>query len=475
MENQYSPQRPISARSSGRKRPPQRPPQQRPPQPQPPQNRKPKKKKGLGYRRRRNAVLILLALILLIVFVCVRCSNCRSISKESGVIQANAPTDAVHITEPASTEATTEAATEPEKGDRVHVVAVGDNLVQTSVYNSAAAQAENGEEYNFDYVYDGITDLITGTGADLRIVNQETIICGDPSFEISGSNFNFNSPPEVGDALMNAGFNVVSMSNNHLLDKGIDGLSASLDYWDEMQRKYPDLLTYGVYRDTADMENIRVKEFNGLKVAFLAYTENINGYTVPEDSPIQIILTSQEDVIQEQIEQANALADIVIVSAHWGVEDTFEVTDGVKAQAQNMIEWGADVIIGNHPHVPQTMEYVTRSDGTEGFVFYALGNFVSAQTFNINIIGEVADFELVYDDATAQVTVENVQVRPIITQYDDGSLTNLRLIAYKDYTEELANAHGIPYAMTGEYGVWNMDKIREIIDTAIPKEFQKLD
>lgn len=471
MENQYSPQRPISAPPSGQKRPPQ----QRPPKPQPPQNRKPKKKKGLGYRRRRNAVLILIVLILLIVFVCVRCSNCRSIPKESGVIQANAPTDTVHTTESSSTEATTEAATEPEKGDRVHVVAVGDNLVQTSVYNSAAAHTENGEEYNFDYVYDGITDLITGTGADLRIVNQETIICGDPSFEISGSNFNFNSPPEVGDALMNAGFNVVSMSNNHLLDKGIDGLSASLDYWDEMQHKYPDLLTYGVYRDTADMENIRVKEFNGLKVAFLAYTENINGYTVPEDSPIQIILTSQEDVIQEQIEKANALADIVIVSAHWGVEDTFEVTDGVKAQAQNMIEWGADVIIGNHPHVPQTMEYVTRSDGTEGFVFYALGNFVSAQTFNINIIGEVADFELVYDDATAQVTVENVQVRPIITQYDDGLLTNLRLIAYKDYTEELANAHGIPYAMAGEYGVWNMDKIQEIIDTAIPKEFQKLD
>ena len=94
MENQYSPQRPISARSSGQKRPPQRPSQQRPPQP--PQNRKPKKKKGLGYRRRRNAILILLALVVLIVFVCVRCSNCQSIPKESGVIQANAPTDTVH-------------------------------------------------------------------------------------------------------------------------------------------------------------------------------------------------------------------------------------------------------------------------------------------------------------------------------------------------------------------------------------------
>jgi poly-gamma-glutamate synthesis protein (capsule biosynthesis protein) len=210
-------------------------------------------------------------------------------------------------------------------------------------------------------------------------------------------------------------------------------------------------------------------------VAFLAYTENINGYSVPEDSSIQIVLTSQEDLIREQITKAKELADVVIVSAHWGVEDTFEVTEGVQAQAQNMIEWGADVIIGNHPHVPQTMEYCTRSDGTQGFVFYSLGNFVSAQTFNINIVGEVADFNLAYDGETGQVTVEDIQVRPVITQYDDGALSNLRLIAYKDYTEELAAEHGLPYAMSGEYGVWSMEKIQEIIDTAIPEEYQKLD
>lgn len=104
-----------------------------------------------------------------------------------------------------------------------------------------------------------------------------------------------------------------------------------------------------------------------------------------------------------------------------------------------------------------------------------MGNFVSAQTFNINLISEVADFDLVYHEEDKQVTVENVQVHPIITQYDDGSLSNLRLIAYKDYTEELAEEHGLPYAMSGEYGVWSMDKIKEIIDTAIPAEFQKLD
>ncbi len=492
MENQPFQQKPISARNSGQQRPPQRPtpprmPQrqpiqtQRPPQqpPRQPQNQNPKKKKkGVGYRRRRNALLILLALIIVIVLICTRCSSCRSISKGDGV-QVNAPTevttqDASAATEAASdaTEATTE---ETAKSGTVHVVAAGDNFVQTSVYNSAAAHAENGETYNFAYVYDGVKDLVNGSNADLRIINQETLICDNPDIEISGSNFNFNSPPEAGEAIVDLGFNVVSMCNNHLLDKGVEGLTSCMDYWDRLLQEHSDLLTYGVYRDVDDMNNIRIKEVNGLKVAFLAYTENINGYTVPDDSTIQITLTTQDDVIQEQIERANELADIVVVSAHWGDEDTFEVRDGVKAQAQNMIEWGADVIIGNHPHVPQTMEYITRSDGTQGFVFYAMGNFVSAQTFNINLISEVADFDLVYHEEDKQVTVENVQVHPIITQYDDGSLSNLRLIAYKDYTEELAEEHGLPYAMSGEYGIWNMDKIKEIIDTAIPAEFQKLD
>ena len=81
------------------------------------------------------------------------------------------------------------------------------------------------------------------------------------------------------------------------------------------------------------------------------------------------------------------LPDVVVVTCHWGVEDTYNVTDGVKALAQKIIDWGGDVIIGTHPHVAQTMEYLTRPDGTQGFVFYSLGNFISAQTDNMNLIG----------------------------------------------------------------------------------------
>ena len=409
------------------------------------------------------------------------CSNTNQINDEAAV-PANAPAaqDSADNADNAGNSApeadsageNTEAgeAADASGDTTINVVAVGDNLVQQFVYQSAQAHSTDGTGYNFDYCYENVKPLIDG---DLNIINQETLICGD-GFEISGSNFNFNSPVELGDAVVGMGFNVITMCNNHVLDKGESGLSACMDYWDGKMQEYPDILACGVYRDYVDMQHIRTKEVNGKTVAFLSYTENTNGYSLSANQEMEIIYTSQEDVIQQQIAAAKQVADIVVVTCHWGVEDTFNVTDCVKALAQKIINWGGDVIIGTHPHVAQTMEYLTRPDGTHGFVFYSLGNFISAQTDNMNLVGELADFDLVAK-ADGTVTVENVQVSPVITQYDDARLSNLRLYPYSMYTEELAAQHGLPYcsSSTGpSYQVWGMDKIREMFDSSVPEQFR---
>ena len=93
----------------------------------------------------------------------------------------------------------------------------------------------------------------------------------------------------------------------------------------------------------------------------------------------------------------------------------------------------------------------------------------------MNLVGELADFDLVAK-ADGTVTVENVQVSPVITQYDDARLSNLRLYPYSMYTEELAAQHGLPYcsSSTGpSYQVWSMDKIREMFDSSVPEQFRK--
>lgn len=401
-------------------------------------------------------------------------TGCGNTIDDSTAIPANAPavSDSAALTD-APLEAETPADSTASGDTTINVVAVGDNLVQQYVYQSAQNHSADGVSYNFDYCYENIKPLING---DMNIINQETLICGD-GYEVSGSNFNFNSPTELGDAVIHAGFNVITMCNNHLLDKGESGLSSCMNYWDTKMAEHPEILACGVYRDYMDMQKIRTKEFNGKTVAFLSYTENTNGYSLPGNSELEIIYTSQEDLIQQQIAAAKQVADVVVVTAHWGAEDTFNVTDGVRALAQKIIDWGADVIIGTHPHVAHTMEYLTRADGTQGFVFYSLGNFISAQTDNMNLVGELADFDISVK-ADGSVAIENVQVSPVITHYDDGSLSNLRLYPYSMYDESLASQHGLPYctSSTGPaYQVWSMEKIREMFETSVPEQFRKYD
>ena len=245
---------------------------------------KSKNKKNLGYRRRRNCLIIFLILVAIIIFGVKSC-----VGKSDEKDNKNKPVD----TKESSTTTDSEVNNTSENnngglmkelpltteynGGTVRIAATGDNLIQTAVYESAAAKAAEGE-YNFDYVYSGAADLFEGV--DFSIVNQETLICDDSSYEISGSYYTYNSPPALGRALLDFGFDAVSFSNNHMLDYGDGGLSACINYWDKLRKDYPDALRYGAYKDVNDMENIRVADVNGIRIALLAYTETTNGYSI---------------------------------------------------------------------------------------------------------------------------------------------------------------------------------------------------
>lgn len=369
---------------------------------------------------------------------------------------------------PEQTEPTTEP---PFKPATVSFVAVGDDLVHSYVYNTAKEQASDDDkkEYDFHYCYENVADRIAN--ADLAFVNQETLIC-NYKYDISGTNLNFNSPVELGDDLIDIGFDIINIANNHMLDKTADGLKACLDYWSDQQYEHDNLTVVGCYYNEDDMQDYRITKVKGLKFGFLGYTENTNGYSLPESSDLQIVYTDNEELIQQQIEELSEQVDCVIVSAHWGVEDSHEVTDEVKELAQKMIDWGADVIIGTGSHTLQTMEYLTRADGSKGFVFYSLGNFISAQTDNFNMIGGMGMFDICRD-TEGVITVENIKLTPLITHYDSG-LTNIRVYPYDLYTDELIEKHYVPYSSGGSSKSWNREVITEIIEENVPKKFQLL-
>ncbi len=378
-------------------------------------------------------------------------------------------------TEVSAEPATEEVTTEPASADkRVHVTAAGDNLIHYSVYKNAEQLAGPGENFDFKPLYENVKDIVQA--ADVAVLNQETII--SESNEIRGANGGallFNSPPEVADAVIDLGFDVFTMANNHLLDFGADALEESIRFWNKKAEEN-DLTVLGAYLNQEDADDIRIREVNGVKIAFLAYAEHINGFEFPEGSPLRVVMNYEEDVIERQIKEAKEKADAVIVSAHWGVEDTHLVSDDRIELANKMVNWGADVILGCHTHTAETMEWITRDDGSKGFVYYSMGNFICCQTDNFNLVGEMPDFDIVVDGETGEVYLDDVGCIPTIIHYESPDFANLRVYPYSKYTPELAARHGVPYAVPqGTYTDFSWDIVNEIIEENIPEEFRKLD
>ena len=186
---------------------------------------------------------------------------------------------------PETTEPPTEPAFQPVD---LTFAAVGDNLIHSCVYKTAYQHSADGIVYDFHYCYRNIADRIAA--ADLAFVNQETLICNG-KLELSGANLNFNSPVELGYDMADVGFDIFNMANNHVLDKGEEGITLTLDYWDELQENYSNVCVLGTYRNEEDMNQYRIIEKKDLKIGMLGYTEHTNGYWLSEDSELVIPYT----------------------------------------------------------------------------------------------------------------------------------------------------------------------------------------
>lgn len=337
---------------------------------------------------------------------------------------------------------------------KVHILCAGDNLIHRSIYNQAARRAKkNGlKGYDFSYVYESVEKYIEK--ADIAILNQETVVTDE--FEPSDYP-RFCSPADLGEHMINIGFNVFSLSNNHVLDKDEAGLIASLNYWDS----HDGIIRYGAYLSDEDMNNLRHMEVNGITFAFLGYTEHTNGLSLPKDSECRVVYLKETELIRQQIEYADSIADVVIVSAHYGKETQNELTESQIAMTDRFFEWGADLVIGTQPHTAQSCEYRQKPDGSKGFVYYCLGNFVSAQATYRTMVGILGDLDIVKNMDTGEITIENPKAIPIITQYG-YNYSNIHIVPYSEYSEELAKAHGCE-----DLTIENIEKVLDYI----PDEF----
>ena len=250
-----------------------------------------------------------------------------------------------------------------EKTTQVSLVMVGDALLHSSVYKDAYKDGK----YDFTSQIEYIKPIVKEY--DLAFYNQETILGGT---EIGLSDYpTFNSPWEFGDAMLDAGFNIVNLATNHTMDRGEKAILKSCEYWNSK-----DVLWAGSYCSKEDAEKIKIEEKNGIKYTMLSYTYGTNGISVPEGKDYLVNLYSDEKA-KADIEKVRDKVDLLLISMHWGIEYRTEPTDEQKREAKYLADLGADIIIGTHPHIIEPIEYI---DDT--LVIYSLGNFISAQSTN---------------------------------------------------------------------------------------------
>lgn len=337
---------------------------------------------------------------------------------------------------------------------RVSFVAVGDNLIHDTVYKQAAARTSSG--YDFSYDYEKVAHLIEEP--DVAILNQETII----STEHNVSSYpQFNSPVEVGEEMLDIGFDVFNIATNHSIDCGEKGLISAINFWKEKNA-----ITTGAYLNSEDFAAIPMNEVNGVKIAYLGFTESTNGLRLPQDSDVILMLASDENILQQRIMKAKETADVVVVNAHWGNEYTHEPTDAQRTLAEKLASWGADVIIGTHPHVIQPVEYIINNDGRKTLVAYSLGNFISAQNRGPRMLGGMLNFEVVKNNTSGEITLENVKFSGVVTHYG-YNYSNIRIYPLSDYTEELASKHGVISKTSG----FSLQYLYDILNDVIDKQF----
>ncbi len=414
----------------------------------------PHQRRGKRRRRRGSGRTLLLGVIAIPVVV-VLCAALLLTNSGMELPFAGAGSAASQPSAPRQESGEASVPSTPAAPQEITLLGAGDNMQHSPMLD--ACKTDTG--YDFQPIYTQIKPTVEA--ADLAFVNQE-MPC-DPSVEPSGYPL-FNAAPEMCEALVDTGFDVISEANNHMLDQGASGLQATIDYW----KTQPGILQVGAYEDEADLETPHIVEKNGFKVAYLAVTEMTNGYTLPADSPLCILYTSETDTIERLIKAAKAQADIVVVSAHWGTEDTFELTDAQTTLAQQMVDWGADVIFGNHPHALQELTTLTRaSDGATCPVIYAFGNLISTQYDPWNLVSGLLSITYARDES-GKAVYQGMRFQPIVTYYEEGG-ENIHVVWLKDFTLEMAQ-QSRTWSRTG--GQFTPDYAKSVVEQSIPAQYQ---
>ncbi len=392
------------------------------------------------------------AFVLLLLICFSFLTSCRRDSVQTDAEPEGKVTD-FYVTFPDSEDTDSENKGKDERAE-VSFAAVGDNIIYQCGFTDAKNRAnEEYPEYNFTPIYENILPQIQA--ADLAYINQETLMSGA---EYGYTDYPcFNSPQHLGDQLVEMGFDIINIANNHMLDTTTPGLLDTVEYW-----RTKDVTLLGGYENEDIYNEPIIVEKNGISMVFLSYTYATNGFA-PWDGYDVVVPYLEEQQLVEDIRRVRDKADTLIVSVHWGNENQFQPTEEQRHLAQVMCDEGVDVIIGTHPHVIQPVEWITRDDGSRTLCIYSLGDLVAVMTRASNMLGGLCSFDIV--KVNGEISITNVLFSPVIHHFGP-SYYNGKMYYLSDFTDELASTFGKVYGISADY-----DYFAELTRDIISEEF----
>ena len=303
----------------------------------------------------------------------------------------------------ARADAVTEPTPTPAATETVVVRFAGDLMVSKPMINGAENELGG---YDFDYIWDEMRPELAG--ADIVVGNLETPVAGYDNGRYTGFPL-FNAPDEYLLAVKNAGFTALTNANNHLLDRGVEGVLTTT-------RKIRALgfAQTGVYL-SPDEERILMIDVRGVRLALLAYSYRQADKEKEEDADAMRWLTNFNDPAQmaRDIARARELgADATLVFTHMGMEGTHEPSRLVREMARHLADSGADAAIFCHSHAVQPLDRIETVDGRSVFVAYALGNFLADGKYAMSRSGMLLELPVTVDRESGRVTIDNVRYLP---------------------------------------------------------------
>jgi poly-gamma-glutamate synthesis protein (capsule biosynthesis protein) len=190
----------------------------------------------------------------------------------------------------------------------------------------------------------------------------------------------------------------------------------------------------------SDASKITVIEKNGIRIAMLNYTYGVNpaGSAALFASPYLVDVLDERKITAD-CAKADAIADIIVVSVHWGEEYTHTPSDSQQKWAKLFLECGVDLVLGTHPHVMQPIEWMEDDEGNKMLVYWSLGNFVnctaeSGKGKGDRMIGAIAAVEFAKIDGTSYI--KTASAIPVITHVEDG-FEGITVYRFDDYSKEM--------------------------------------